>query len=86
MQVDDTSDISNKCQLTVIVRYVNRKGSVCERFLGFYDVSSDRDAKAIAAVTMKAIEKYNPKDKLICQTYDGASCMSGTVWWGASYS
>ncbi|KAL7395066.1 hypothetical protein ABVT39_009446 [Epinephelus coioides] len=29
VQVDDTSDISNKCQLTVIIRYGNEKGSVC---------------------------------------------------------
>ncbi|KAF3835860.1 hypothetical protein F7725_028418 [Dissostichus mawsoni] len=28
VQVDDTSDISNKCQLTVIIRYVNEKGRV----------------------------------------------------------
>ncbi|KAL2093150.1 hypothetical protein ACEWY4_010462 [Coilia grayii] len=77
VQVDDTSDISNKCQLTVIARYVNDKGTVCERFLGFYDVSSDRDANAIASVALKAIENYNPTEKLICQTYDGASCMSG---------
>lgn len=77
VQVDDTSDISNKCQLTVIVRYVNEKGSVCERFLGFYDVSSDRNAKAITSVVMRAIANYSPANKLICQTYDGASCMSG---------
>ncbi|KAF3837625.1 hypothetical protein F7725_009393 [Dissostichus mawsoni] len=28
VQVDDTSNISNKCQLTVIIRYVNEKGRV----------------------------------------------------------
>lgn len=77
VQVDDTSDISNKCQLTVIIRYVNEKGNVCERFLGFYDVSADRDAKAITSVVMTAIENYSPRNKLVCQTYDGASCMSG---------
>ena len=77
VQVDDTSDISNKCQLTVIIRYVNEKGSVCERFLGFFDVSKERDAKAITSVVMRAIDNYGPTEKLICQTYDGASCMSG---------
>ena len=46
-QVYDTSDISNKCQLNVIMRYVNERGNVCERFLGFYDVSADRDAKEL---------------------------------------
>jgi hypothetical protein len=77
VQVDDTSDISNKCQLTVIIRYVNEKGSVCERFLGFFDVSKERDAKAITSVVMRAIDNYGPTEKIICQTYDGASCMSG---------
>ena len=77
VEADDTSDISRKCQLTVIVRYVNDKGVICERFLGFFDVSQDRDAEAITAVVMKAIGSYNPASKLICQTYDGASCMSG---------
>ncbi|XP_063065702.1 zinc finger MYM-type protein 1-like [Engraulis encrasicolus] len=77
VQVDDISSISNKRQLAAIVRYVDGKGSVCEHFLGFYDVSSPRDAKAVAAVAMQAIKMYNPKVKLVCQTYDGGCCMSG---------
>ncbi|CAB1320944.1 unnamed protein product [Coregonus sp. 'balchen'] len=57
-------------------RYVNDKGVICERFLGFFDVSAERNAEAITVV-METIDKYNPAAKLICQTYDGASCMSG---------
>ncbi|KAF3842791.1 hypothetical protein F7725_001640 [Dissostichus mawsoni] len=60
LQVDDQSDISNKCQLTVIIRYVNEKGTVCEHFLSFFVVSSDRDAKAVTSVVMRAI---GTKDK-----------------------
>lgn len=77
VEVDDTTDISCKCQLTVIARYVNEKGMICERFLGFFDISLDRDAEAITTVVMRAIGDYSPATKLICQTYDGASCMSG---------
>lgn len=77
VEVDDTSDISNKCQLAVIIRYVNKKGSVCECFLSFFDVSLDRVAKAITLVVVRAIGNYSPTSKLICQTYDRASCMSG---------
>ncbi|XP_074521239.1 zinc finger MYM-type protein 1-like [Halichoeres trimaculatus] len=77
IEVDDTTDISCRCQLTVIVRYVNESGIICERFLGFHDISLERDAETIAAVVMKTIGSYNPETKLICQTYDGASCMSG---------
>ncbi|XP_074521341.1 zinc finger MYM-type protein 1-like [Halichoeres trimaculatus] len=77
IEVDDTTDISCRCQLTVIVRYVNESGIICERFLGFHDISLERDAETIAAVVTKTIGSYNPETKLICQTYDGASCMSG---------
>ena len=52
-------------------------GNVCERFLGFYDVSAERVAKAITSVVMIAIGSYSPTNKLICQTYLGASYMSG---------
>ena len=50
---------------------------MCERFLGFYDVSAERVAKAITSVVMIAIGSYSPTNKLICQTYLGASYMSG---------
>uniref|UniRef100_A0A671PJX7 DUF4371 domain-containing protein n=1 Tax=Sinocyclocheilus anshuiensis TaxID=1608454 RepID=A0A671PJX7_9TELE len=63
--------------LSVILRYVNVSGAICERFLGFHDVSANRDAESLSEVLMKVIQKYNPEAKLICQTYDGASCMSG---------
>lgn len=76
VQVDDASDISNKCQLSVIIRYVDVKGSVCERFLGFFDFSPDRGAEAITSVVMRVIGNYSPSKKLICQTYDGASCVA----------
>ena len=36
--VDETTDISTKNQMSVIVRFVS-KGEVKERFLGFYNVS-----------------------------------------------
>lgn len=76
VQVDDPSDISNKCQLSVVIRFVDGKGNVCERFLGFFDISSDRDAEAMTSVVMRAIGNYSPTKKLVCQTYDGASCMA----------
>lgn len=76
VQVDDTSDISNRCHLSVVIRYVDEKGNVCERFLGFFDISSDRDAETITSVVMRAIENYSPTQKLVCQTYDGSSCRS----------
>ena len=76
VEVDDTTDISCKCQLTVIIRYVNKKGMICERFLGFFDVSLERDAEAITAVVMRALANYNPETKLICQTMEQVYILS----------
>ena len=52
---------SCKCQLTVIIRYVNKKGMICERFLGFFDISLEWDVEAITAVVMRALANYNPE-------------------------
>ena len=50
-----------------------------ERFLTFLDVSSDRTAPAISSVVKQILRRYGDtlKDKLIMQTYDGASVMLG---------
>ena len=71
IQVDETADISGKEQL----------GEVVERFLTFFNVSSDRSAPAISSVVKQILRRYGDtlKDKLIMQTYDGASVMSGHI-------
>ena len=58
VQADDTTDVSCQCQLSVILRYVNEKGNVRERFLGFEDVSAERDAVALTeVVTLRSHQK-----------------------------
>ena len=41
IQVDETTDVSTKEQLSVIIR-LGREGEIVERFLKLFDVSSDR--------------------------------------------
>ena len=41
IQVDETTDVSTKEQLSVIIR-LDREGEIVERFLKLFDVSSDR--------------------------------------------
>lgn len=53
------------------------KKAVCEHFVGFFDISSDRDAKVLTSVMMRTTGNYSSTNNLICQTYDGGSCMSG---------
>ena len=81
IQVDKTADISRKEQLSLILRF-DRKGEVAERFLTFFDESSDRSAPAISSVVKQILRRYGGtlKDKLIMQTYDGASVMSGHIF------
>ena len=75
IQADETTDVANKCQLVTIVRYlVNYE--IKERFLS-YQEAQIKTARAITELLQKQIEPYNLEEKLIAQTYDGASTMSG---------
>ena len=80
IQFDETADISGKEQLSLILRF-DRKGEVEKGFLTLFNVSSDRSAPAISSVVEKVLKRYGDtlKDKLIMQTYDGASVMSGHI-------
>ena len=51
--------------------------SDCQTFL----MSSDGSPPAISSVVRQTLRKYGDtlKDKLIMQTYDGASVMSGSI-------
>ena len=82
VEVDETTDISNKAQISVILRYVAKTEASCEvkeAFLGFDDVSADRRAPAIAEYVMGVLEKYTCVEKFVAQTYDGASVMASDL-------
>ena len=74
--LDETSDIMLKSQLSTVLRYVY-DGQVHERFIGFSDVSNDRTADGLFRHVVQIVEDFQIKDKLVGQTYDGASVMSG---------
>ena len=77
IQVDEATDVSTKEQLSMIVR-LDKGSDIIERQLGFVDVSSDRTATALSTVIKgKLIQHENIMDKLIGQTCDGVSVMSG---------
>ena len=79
VQVDETSDVSTKEQVSMIAR-LDKGSEIVERQLGFVDVSMNRNAAAISQVVKDKLGQYsNIKDKLIMQTYDGASVMSGHI-------
>ena len=73
VKVDETTDFTQKAQISVILRYVNEKShKIKEAFLGFDDVSDDRQADAIARYIFDMLEMFNYLEKLVSQTYDWA--------------
>ena len=80
MQVDETKDVSTKEQLRVIIS-LHKKVDVVERFLKFYNLNSDRTAPAISSIVKDVFTHYGDSilNKLLVQTYDGASVMSGHI-------
>ncbi|CAH0393437.1 unnamed protein product [Bemisia tabaci] len=77
IELDETSDVNETSQLSTIFRYVDSDGIPTESFIGFTDASADRTAEGIFNHVTNIIEEYNAALKLIAQTYDGASVMSG---------
>nr|CAH7764651.1 unnamed protein product [Callosobruchus chinensis] len=77
IQCDETTDVSNYCQMVLILRYFN-EGSICEHFWGFIRIK-DKTATGLKTCVENEIDPLvlkTPK-KLIAQTYDGANVMSG---------
>ena len=71
VQVDETSDVSTKEQVSMIA-CLDKGSEIVKRQLGFVDVSMNRNAAAICQYS-------DIKHKLIMQTYDGAFVMSGHI-------
>ncbi|XP_053567618.1 zinc finger MYM-type protein 1 [Bombina bombina] len=81
VEVDETTDVTNKAQISVILRYVAKRELTCEVkevLLGFDEVV-DRQTPAIAKYVLGVLEKYNCVEKLVAQTYNGPSVMASEL-------
>ncbi|XP_061368215.1 uncharacterized protein LOC133311216 [Gastrolobium bilobum] len=75
--VDEARDVAIKEQMAVVLRYVNRKGSIVECFIGIIHVS-DTTAKSLKAAIDGLFSKLGLSlSKCRGQGYDGASNMRG---------
>ncbi|XP_078171495.1 uncharacterized protein LOC144565578 [Carex rostrata] len=75
--IDEARDASTKEQMAVVIRFVNKSGSVVERFLGIVHVS-DTTALCLKAALENLFGKHGLSlCRLRGQGYDGASNMSG---------
>ncbi|XP_024632868.2 uncharacterized protein [Medicago truncatula] len=79
--VDESRDISNTEEMVVVLRYVNKNGSIVEQFLGIVHV------KLTTAISLKmAIDELFCKlhvlttSRIRGQGYDGASNMQGKFY------
>ena len=71
VEVDETTDVTQKTQISVIFRYVCEASYiVMEAFLGFDDVSDDTRASATAQYVLGILQKFNSVEKLVAQTYE----------------
>lgn len=77
--LDEASDVSNKSQLSTVIRYVSPSGDIEERFLGYTDVSKDRSAVHLATHVMTVVNDLNCSKKIVAQAYDGAAVFSGML-------
>ncbi|XP_021724776.1 zinc finger MYM-type protein 1-like [Chenopodium quinoa] len=77
---DDSSDVSQKEQLALVLRFVDRKsGAVMERFLGIVHVG-DTIASSLKNAIISLLMEHNSIPSMIRgQGYDGASNMKGEI-------
>jgi hypothetical protein len=71
------SDVSNRSQLSTVLRYVSPNGEVCEGFLRFNDVSDDRTAAGLVEHFFGYMNYFKCGSKLVAQTHDGCAVMAG---------
>ena len=72
------SDSSNKEQLPLVLRFVDRERNVREEFIGFCECEDGVTGQAIATLIKKVVQKLGlSMDYCKGQCYDGAGNMSG---------
>ncbi len=81
IQADETTDVSTRCQLVLVLRYIDSNGNIQERFFEFFTIQN-ANADSIATALLDSLSTILPngqKNKVIAQTYDGATVMRGST-------
>ena len=77
VMMDESSDLSHKEQVSVVVRYVDKDYIIQERLVDIEHTDST-DSETLFQILLKSLSKVGLNiDKLIGQCYDGASNMRG---------
>lgn len=75
--VDETTDVSNKEQLTIVIRWIDEQFEASEEFLGMYYLQSTTAESIVAAIKYVLLRFQIPFMKMRGQCYDGCSTMAG---------
>ena len=76
---DESSDVAQKEQMALCLRFVNKKGRVCERFLGIVHVEDTTSLSLKNAIESLLMEYSLSMSRIRGQGYDGASNMRGEI-------
>lgn len=77
LMIDETTDISNKEQLVICIRWVDKSLQPHEEFVGLYHIESTQSSTLISTIH-DVLQRMNISiTKFRGQCYDGASSMSG---------
>lgn len=74
--IDETPDINHREQLCVIIRYFY-KNDIHNHFLGYIHISESPTADVLSNIILELLSKLECTSKLVAQSYDSASVMSG---------
>ena len=79
VMANECSDVANKEQLAIVIRYVNEDDEICEDFVEFVECENGITGLALAEKIKSALQdKYGPDMiNLRGQCYNGAGNMSG---------
>ena len=77
IMVDETTDVSNKEQLTLVIRRIDENLEVFEEFLGMYTLLRTDAGSIVSAITDALLRFQIPMTKIRGQCYDGCSTMAG---------
>jgi len=76
---DESSDVYQKEQLALCIRYVDKKGRVVERFLGIVHVENTTSLTLKNAIEKLLMDHSLSLSRIRGQGYDGASNMKGAL-------
>ena len=81
VSADEVADLSNREQMSLVVRFVDKDKNIREEFLGFVQCDSGTDGATLTHIILQKLQDEWGLRMENCrgQTYDGAGAMAGSV-------